>query len=205
VRPAAVALASLALSLSLAGCSGGGGGDGTFAGTCPQWVKGLSTITFKEAFHNSSMPDQKFDPAHPTGAGLRAFQGHPLDFVEFDFHPRVQGDRTEPQAVGVANATVELRAFRSDNDKGIADQLLIQSGATGETKDTWTWGPGVYANFTLKVPLADPHEAPDTDPVVLRWDFMPDPDPRSPSEAVMLYTAYFWYRTCNSDGSTATG
>lgn len=200
----AASLCLLALSVSLAGCAKENPGAGGFTGTCPQWVKGLSTAVFKEGFQNGSVPDQKFDPGHPTGAGLRSFQGHPLDFVEIDFHPRAQGNGTEVQAVGVANATVELRAFRSDNNKGIADQLLIQNGATGETKDTWTWTPGVYTNFTLKVQLADPHDAPNTDPLVLRWDFMPDQNPRTPSEAVMLYTAYFWYRTCNSDGSTAT-
>jgi hypothetical protein len=200
VRPVAAAV-FLSLAFSLAGCTQGDPGKGGgFQGTCPQWVKGLSTNVYQEGFQNSSVPDSKFDPEHPTGAGLRDFQGHPLDFVELDFHPTSAG---KVQAVGVANATLELRAFRSDGNKGVADQLLLQDPRTQETKDTWTWGAGVYTNFTLKVQLAQPNEPPVTDPIVLRWDFMPDTNARTPSEAVMLYTAYFWYRTCNRDGSDA--
>ena len=195
----------LAVSMALTGCmQGDPGGEGEFNATCPQWVKGLSTAVFQEGFQNTSFPEQKFDPSRPTGAGLRSFQGRPLDFVELDFHPKPQGSGMRPQAVAVANATLELRAFRSDNNGGIADQLLIQDGRTSEIKDTWTWGPGLHTNFTLKIALAAPNEPPVTDPVVLRWDFIPDTDTRTPSEGVMLYTAYFWYRTCNQDGSEAT-
>lgn len=201
VRAVALFLCSVALLASLAGCTQGDPGKDGFKGTCPQWVKGLSTNVFQEGFQNTSVPDQKFSPDHPVGAGLREFNGHPLDFVELDFHPRSSG---QTQAVGVANATLELRVFRSDNSKGIADQLLIEDPAKGQTSDTWTWGPGIYTNFTLKVRLAEPSDPPITDPIVLRWDFMPDANTRSPSEAVMLYTAYFWYRTCNQDGTEAT-
>lgn len=192
----AASLCALLVSVAFAGCSDGGpGGDGGFVGTCPQWVKGLSTNVFQEGFQNTSVPEQKFDPSRPTGAGLQSFQGHPLDVVELDFHPTKTG---KPQAIAVANATLELRAFRSDNNKGVADQLLLEDIRTRETKDVWTWGPGIYTNFTLKVPLAEPDQAPNTDPIVLRWDFMPDTNPRTPSEGIMLYTAYFWYRTCDA-------
>lgn len=202
MRPVAL-LALFSLAFSLAGCTQGDTGrdGGGFSGTCPAWTKGLSTNVFQEGFQNSSVPDQKFDPAHPTGAGLRAFDGHPLDFVDLDFHPTANG---KVQAVGIANATLELRAFRSDGAQGVADQLLLEDTRTSETKDTFTWGGGIYTNFTLKVKLAEPDQTPNTDPIVLRWDFLPDTNPRTPSEAVMLYTAYFWYRTCNADGSKAT-
>lgn len=207
-------LSALALSLSLAGCTQGdpNGGD-DFVGTCPAWVKGLSSIIAKEGFQNTSMPEQKFDPAHPTGAGLARFQGHPLDLVDLEFwpqrfgreHPQAgQFDPTRPQAVGVANGTLELRVFRSDGNGGVADQLLLHDVATGPNgprKDVWAFAPGVYKNFTLQVALSAPSEEPLTEPVVLRWDFLPDANTRSPSEAVMLYTSYFWYRTCSSDGT----
>jgi hypothetical protein len=200
VRVPAALVAALAVSIALAGCAGGPrGGDG-FTGTCPSWIKGLSTNVYKEAFQNSSVPDQKFNPSMPTGAGLERFQDRPLDFVELDFHPEKSG---RPQGIGLANATLELRAFRSDRNDGVSDQLLIQHGRTGEERDVWSWGPGVHANFTLKVPLAAPDQPPDTAPIVLRWDFVPDTSARTPSEAVMFYTAYFWYRTCGADGQPA--
>jgi hypothetical protein len=108
------------------------------------------------------------------------------------------------QAVGVANGTLELRVFRSDGNGGVADVLMLHDvadGPQGERKEHWTFGPGVYKNFTLQVDLAGPLEDPDTTPIVLRWDFVPDANSRTPSEAVMLYTAYFWYRTCSGDGT----
>lgn len=204
-------LSAAALSLSLAGCTQGDPNDEDFLGTCPAWVKGLSSNIFQEGFQNTSMPERKFDAARPVGAGLRTFQGHPLDLVDLEFWPKRFGrehekagqfDPSRPQAIGVANGTLELRAFRSDGNGGVADQLLLHDVATGPNgprKDVWTFGPGVYTNFTLQVALSAAHEEPLTDPVVLSWDFLPDANPRSPSEAVMLYTAYFWYRTCSSD------
>jgi hypothetical protein len=193
-------LAALALSASVAGCLQGDPGKGEpFKGSCPSWIKGLSTNVFQEGFQNSSMPDQKFDPQHPTGAGLEHFQNHTLDLVDLDFHPRTGG---QAQALGVANGTLELRVLRSSDQS----PLMIRDLATGSAdsgKDVWTWGPGIYRNFTLQVHLAEPNEAPAPEPVLLRWDFVPDANPKSPSEAIMLYTAYFWYRTCSSDG-TAT-
>jgi hypothetical protein len=195
-------LTAVAMSLGLAGCTQGDpGGDDDFVGTCPAWIKGLSTNVFQEGFQNTSMPEQKFDPSHPTGAGLGEFQKHPLDLIDLDFHA-ARGGQT--QAVGVANGTLELRVFRSDGQGGIADQLLLHDVATGPSgprKDAWTFGPGVQKDFTLQVELAGSNDAPDPTPIVLRWDFLPDANPRTPSEAVMLYTAYFWYRTCSSDGT----
>src|SRR5688572_14079535 len=179
---AVAALTALALSASLAGCTQfSPGGDEEFVGTCPAWVKGLSTNVFQEGFQNTSMPEQKFDPAHPTGAGLGEFQGHPLDLVDLDFHPTRTG---QAQAVGVANGTLELRVFRSDGQGGIAEQLLLHDvadGPDGPRVDTWTFGPGVRKDFTLQVELAGPADEPDTAPIVLRWDFLPDADTRTPS------------------------
>ena len=192
----AVLLTAVAFAASLSGCTQGDP-DEPFVGSCPAWVKGLSTNVFQEGFQNTSMPEQKFDPAHPTGAGLAEFQQHPLDLIDLDFHPTRTG---QTQAVGVANGTLELRVFRSDGNGGVADQLLIHDTAagTGQAKDTWTFPAGIYRNFTLQVQLAGPAEEPNTSPIVLQWDFLPDANTRTPSEAVMLYTAYFWYRTCSA-------
>ena len=188
------ALLAVAFCASLAGCTQNDPGKTAFQSSCPAWIKGLSTNVFQEGFQNSSMPDQKFDPAHPTGAGLEEFQHHPLDLVDLDFNPRSGG---QPQAVGVVNGTLELRVLRSSDQS----PLLMRNLAGGEAKDVWTFGPGIYKNFTLQVAVGDPAKAPTPEPVLLRWDFVPDADPRSPSEAAMLYTAYFWYRTCSSDGT----
>jgi hypothetical protein len=181
------------LAFSLAGCTQGDPGKSDFKGSCPSWIKGLSTNVFQEGFQNSSIPDQKWDPKHPTGAGLEEFQHHPVDLVDLDFNPR----NNQTQAVGVANATLELRVFRASDQS----PLLIRDLRGGAPKDVWTFGPGVYKNFTLQVALGDPAKAPDPGAVLLRWDFVPDADAHTPSEAVMLYTAYFWYRTCSSDGT----
>lgn len=202
-------LTALTVSAGLAGCTQGDpGGDDGFVCTNSSWVKGLSTNIFEEGFLNTSMPEQKFDPAHPTGAGLGEFRGNPLDLVDLEFWPKRFGptheragqfDTSRPQGIGVANGTLELRVFRSDGNGGIADQLLIhdvKDGPNGPHKDAWVFGPGIHKNFTLQVALAGPTEDPDPTPIVLRWDFLPDANPRTASEAVMLYTGYFWYRTC---------
>jgi hypothetical protein len=190
-----VLLVAFATSVSLAGCSQGPGGS-DFHGTCPAWIKGLSTNVYQEGFQNSSMPDQKFDPQHPTGAGLLHFQNHTLDLVDLDFNPR----NNQPQAVGVANGTLELRVLRS-SDQSILRIRDLRDGPGAPGQDHVTFKAGVYRNFTLQVALAAPDQPPAPEPVLLRWDFIPDDNPRTPSEAVMLYTAYFWYRTCSSDGT----
>ena len=194
-------LSALVATSALAGCTQGDPGDDAFVGSCPSWVKGLSTNIFQEGFQNTSVPERKVDPSHPTGAGLHEFQGHPLDLVDLDFHPARSGS---VQAIGVANGTLELRVFRSDGEGGIVEQLLLHDTATGPDGphlDHWSFGPGIHKNFTLQVVLASPHDEPDTRPIVIQWDFLPDTDTRTPSEAVMLYTAYVWYRTCSSDGT----
>jgi len=188
-------LVAVAVSALLSGCSTPNPAK-DFHGTCPAWIKGLSTNVYQEGFQNSSMPDQKFDPKHPTGAGLEHFQNHTLDLVDLDFNPR----NGQPQAVGVANGTLELRILRS-SDQTVLPIKDLRNGPGDPGKDVVTFGPGVYRNFTLQVSLAAPDQPPDPQPVLLRWDFVPDSNPKTPSEAVMLYTAYFWYRTCSADGT----
>lgn len=190
----ALAAAAL-LALSLAGCGDAAGQD-DFQQTCPAWRRGMSTVVFQEAFQNGSVPQSKFDPDTPTGAGLVEFQGLPLDHVELDFGPG-RGGRT--QAIGIANGTLELRAYRSDGADGVSEQLLFRDPSTPDPsafRDMLSWGPGIHRDFSVHVVLAEPGGEPNPDPIVLRWDFLPDADARTPSEAVMLYTAYFWYRTC---------
>ena len=221
VRPV-LALLLLTSSLALTGCTQGDPGDDGDLGTptCPSWTRGMNRqiINGNLAVTNrTTVPDlDRWDFTEPgdKGAGLGgsygAFLGKPLDFMTIDLRQKQGGDPKEDRLLYIQDAELHVR-FYADRDGQVGEEMqAFEDGHPETAKHEWTFrtAPGGYLiqNITWKVELAKPDQEPDPHGVYVHWEMVPnlDNDIDTASVVIMRYSPEFWYRSCWSDGRTAT-
>jgi hypothetical protein len=208
-----LAVAFLLFAVALAGCTQGdpGGGKSDFKQTCPSWIKGLSTATFSGPgwFHPNGT---NFDSSDSIGGGgLGGFQGHPVDQVELSFYEKQTSNGTRQQFLYIQDGILTVQFSRNDTGAPLKvyDTSKGPAGPGNPAQDSLSWSGDadglLLTNFTLHVDLAAPGDTPAPTGVNAYWTFVRNLDGNQDTASFALrdMTAYFWYRTCNSDGSDA--
>lgn len=216
----ALLLALLTSSFALAGCTQGTPGDDFGSPTCPSWTRGLNRqiIDGNLAVTNqTTVPDlDRWDFTEPgdKGSGLggpyKSFLGRPLDFITMDFHHRQSNDSKENRLLYIQDAELHIR-FYADRGGQVGEAMeAFEEGQPGTAKHEWVFrtqpGGFLFVNKTWKVELAAPDQEPDPHGVYVHWEMVPnlDDDIDTASVVIMRYSPEFWYRTCWSDGTSAT-
>jgi len=220
VRPV-LALLLLTSSLALTGCTQGDPGDDDLGTpSCPSWSRGLNRqiINGNLAVTNrTTVPDlDRWDFTEPgdKGSGLGGpygeFMGKPLDFMTLDLRQKQGSDPNENRLLYIQDAELHVR-FYADRDGQVGEEMqAFEEGRPETAKHLWTFrtAPGGYViqNITWKVELAKPDQEPDPHGVYVHWEMVPnlDNDIDTASVVIMRYSPEFWYRSCWSDGRTAT-
>lgn len=217
-----VAVVSLLVAVGLAGCTQGTPEFGDdFTPTCPSWIKGLSTAVYSGPgwFHPNGTNFDSHDRI--GGGGLLSFQGKPVDQVELDFHLKIQKDaqgnpvrddngtvKSHQQFLYVERGTLQVQFFRNDTGETLLayDSSKGPAGPNNPPRETLTWAPGMYTNFTIHIDLAHRNDDARPTAVEVHWFLLGDRSGNGDTAAWALRdtTAYFWYRSCNADGSAAT-
>lgn len=211
----------LTSSLALAGCTQGDPGDDDLGSpTCPAWTRGLNRqiINGNLAVTNrTTVPDlDRWDFTEPgeKGSGLGGsygqFMGKPLDFLTIDLRQKQGEDPNENRLLYIQDAELHVRFF-ADRDGQLGEEMeAFEDGRPETAKHEWVFrtAPGGYLiqNITWKVELAQPDQEPDPHGVYVHWEMLPnlDNDIDTASVVIMRYSPEFWYRSCWSDGRTAT-
>lgn len=228
-----VLLAVVLSCTALTGCLQGDPGDDDFQQSCPAWIKGLSKMsvpfswssakflytnqTTQPVFDDWDFAAPEYDSSgalvkEGTGFGdnLETFQDHPIDFLVFDFRADEDLAKTR-QGMYVQDAELRMSFFASDSGAiGAPLEAWDQQRGRESTQHQWTFGlePGKefgMHNVTLRVDLAAPDQPADPRGVFVHWEwtFDLDHDRDTPSAVFLGYSPEMWYRTCNSDGSSA--
>lgn len=208
-------------SLALAGCTQGSpSNDPDFEPTCPSWIKSLSTTVMSGPgwFHPNGTNTDAWDSneTRPVGGGQLSLQGHPLDFVELDFFTKkdhngsvqLRNGTSIQQFLYVDKGVLQVEFIRA----GTGERLLAYDssrgppGSSNPPSDTLSWDPGLYTNFTIHIDLSSASQPAQPTPFFMHWTLL---GPRGGNGDVAAWalretTMYFWYRTCNADGSDAT-
>lgn len=205
--------------MTFAGCTQGDPGD-DFEPTCPSWTRGLNrqVINGNLAVTNrTTVPDlDRWDFTEPgdKGSGLggpyKDFQGRPLDFLTINLQQKQSNSSNEDRLLYIQDAELRVTFF-ADRDGQLGEEMeAFEEGRPATAKHEWVFRttPGGYLiqNITWKVEMAKPDQDPDPHGVYVHWEMVPnlDGDIDTASVVIMRYSPEFWYRTCSSDGTTAT-
>lgn len=215
-----VLVAALLSALTLAGCNQGTPPEDDFEPSCPAWTKGLSTTSFSGPgwFHPNGTNTDAWDSneTRPVGGGQLELNDHPLDFLRLDFYEKKDKDGN----VMLRNGTpiqqflyVEKGILHAEFLHGETMQPLMvydtsrgPPGSQNPPSESLVWQPGMYTNFTIHIELKPSSQPADPAPVFMHWSLAGTRNGNGDVSAWALReaTLYFWYRTCNADGSEAT-
>lgn len=207
---------ALLVAMVLAGCTQGTPDRGNgFTPTCPSWTKGLGS--FQTSGPGWFHPNLTHTESRDNISQAESSFGRPLDFFELDFfvkrNPRngtevTQNGTPVQQYLYVEKGILQVQFFRNDTGQLLQayDSSKGAPGPKNPKQDALNWGEGLYTNFTIRVDLVEQNKPASPTMVIAVWTLFGDRSGNGDTSAWALrdMTAFFWYRNCNSDGTTAT-